>query len=265
MSDSKDLHLDSDLIVYKTCAALGSEGVVKKREEEGQEQHEFSMYIKTAKSMTKSWVLDAKKDFNIRKVYTHLTSKDKSNFRLKIDVDPPYKHNRVGKPLPNYLNELHEWYAKHYKSEVTYGAEADDTIGIICANNPRGTVRISEKDLRMIPGWHKEISGAFGRMPIYVTDPGSLIWKRDSDEKGAKGKLEGWGYKWFIAQMLIGDTADGIAGIKGLGDFAAYKLLFDVHTVDKMDELVYNIYREKGQEDLYEKNRQLLWIHREML
>lgn len=253
---SKILHLDSDIICHKTCCVLD------KVLTQAGKPLPFRKFTELAADMTTHWVKQAQETFEIKKVYTHLTSKDRSNFRYKIECEIPYKSNRKDTPDPRYLHELREWYASKYRSHITHGREADDTIGIECTKNPRGTVRYSEKDLRMIPGWHIESSTAFNNVPIYVDDPGVLYLQR---KLNGKVYVEGWGYKWFCAQMIIGDAADGVKGLKGLGDVAAYDYLGKCHSEEECDDVIKKLYLEKSTIEQYEINKQFLWILREPL
>lgn len=245
------LLFDTDLFIYQVCNTLTYN---KDPKDYPPFEHFFHLLLlkqSSYRSLLEKW-------FDIKTVNHFITAKDRSNFRYRVEVDPPYKHNRANQELPHGFYECVEYCQRVWKAEMIAGMEADDAIGIACSEDPQNTIRVSEKDLRMIPGWHYDISVKFPS-PIYVTDPGHLIWCRN---KTGVGYVIGWGKKWFYFQMLVGDRADGVGGVPGIGEKKAFDLLYDVHTLEEMEDLVYNKYEKVNLEPLYDKNKQLLWICR---
>lgn len=119
----------------------------------------------------------------------YLTPTDGSNFRY--EVSPDYKANRKAEKPPHFL-VLREYMLEVHKAEVAFGMEADDLLGI---NQTKDTIICTiDKDLRQIPGKHYD----FVRDSLYTVTPRE-------------------GLLWFYTQMLIGDGADNIAGIRGIG------------------------------------------------
>lgn len=120
------------------------------------------------------------------------------NFRYLLY--PEYKANRARLPRPEYLDGVRDFLLREWKAEVTTGYEADDGIAIaatkdtiICAN---------DKDFRQIPGQHYN----FVRSEFTVVD---------EDEACLN----------FWLSMLIGDNADNIAGVRGVGPKRARQYL----------------------------------------
>lgn len=131
--------------------------------------------------------------------------KGDSNFRYL--VDPEYKANRrrIMDPEVQYrIDQLYE-YAKEEFTQAHYG-EADDYCCIYAhqymAEGKIPVVVHIDKDLNMIPGWHfnpkKEKNG------LYFTSA------QDS-------------FVFMAKQLLTGDAADNIPGIRGMGPVGASK------------------------------------------
>lgn len=121
---------------------------------------------------------------------------------------------------------------------------------------PNRTIIASiDKDLLMLPGRHYNINT---KEVILSTDPGSLTLKRT---KSNKLDLKGTGFKWFCAQMLLGDAVDNIIKPKkGLGPRKVYNLLNKLDTKESLWKEVSKHYTCKERQH---ENAQLLWILRE--
>jgi len=194
-----------------------------------------------------------------------LTANDKSNYRFKIAKTPGraglgYKAGRASKP--EHYEALREYLVTKYKAEVIYGQEADDALGIEqykdfaeARDEPENyrndcyleyalkTIICSiDKDLKMIPGCHFNI----------VTGDREFITEFE-------------GYKNFCNQLLIGDNADNIPGIRGIGKKRAANLLKDAKTEKELLDIVKGMYYTKFKEDADRRLLeigQLLWIRR---
>jgi 5'-3' exonuclease len=168
----------------------------------------------------------------------HLFLSGDRNFRYEID--PQYKAHRKDKPRPKWLQECREFLVKDWQATVTDGIEADDALGI---NQGEDTfICTIDKDLLQVPGNHYN----------WVKEEEYFI----SEEEGLKN---------FWSQTIVGDIADNIFGIKGLGPIKTAKLLANVEG-DTLDELDKNYY--KLVDELYNdtprlhRNCKLLWIQR---
>jgi len=157
-----------------------------------------------------------------------------NNFRKVIY--PEYKANRKDKPLPKHLNLLREHLVTEWKVQVTDGYEADDALGIDLTHYPDAFVCSYDKDLDMLPGrhynWYKNI--------IYDV----------SETEGLQS---------FYRSLLIGDRADNIIGVRGLGKVKAGKLIDPLTTEEEMLKLTRELYQDDVR---YKMNAQCLWILR---
>ena len=165
----------------------------------------------------------------------YLTGDD--SFRKQID--PEYKAHRDGDAKPPYFESIREYLIREHGAIVTgSGLEADDYIGMAAAHNT--VICTLDKDLDQIQGRH-------------------FNWRSEEDYyiSSEEGEL------WFWMQMLIGDTADNIKGIRGIGPAKAYALL-DGLTVDEMRCKVglYYAMEFDDPEKKYKDNAQLLYIMR---
>lgn len=134
-------------------------------------------------------------------VELYLTGKD--NFRFDYAVTAEYKGNRKKNSKPEHLQALRDYLVSDYGAIVTEGEETDDRIAIRATEEGDGAVIISlDKDFDQVKGWHYN----FVKKDLYYVQ---------EDE----GLLN------FYKQFLMGDSADNIIGVRGLGDKKSHKLL----------------------------------------
>lgn len=185
----------------------------------------------------------------------HLTpsASDKGN-RDNLAMTKGYQDNRKDAVKPEHLQAIRSYIGEELPSIVHLNQEADD--GMAQANYNAVDRNLSvivskDKDLRMVPGLHWDFDD---ECIVDVDDPFGSIWV-DRSKKSAK--VTGWGTKFFWAQLLMGDTADNIAGLphmtvdgkdKKVGPIAAYKLLEDCDTDLKCFELIKKLFRESSYE-----------------
>lgn len=162
----------------------------------------------------------------------------KGNFRF--DVQPTYKQNRSGKPKPQHLQGLRDYLVEAYDANVSEGEEADDVITIRAMELGPDTVIASiDKDFLQVPCWHYNLN------------------------KGTLTKVEPLeGLRFFYTQILTGDTADNVFGIKGVGPVKASKLLYNRNT--EYDMWVSCIAAYDFDEAKVTENARLLWLRREV-
>lgn len=133
--------------------------------------------------------------------------KGRDNFRYEVYED--YKGNRTRELEPEVKKCLtygHNHLIEKYDAKQCDGMEADDMVAIwawecILSETPYVIVHI-DKDLDMIPGTHYN----FIKEESYYVDFDQAHYN-------------------FMKQLLMGDTADNIPGIKGIGPKKAEKLL----------------------------------------
>lgn len=125
-----------------------------------------------------------------------------------------YQYKRKGKPKPANLAFARQYILNNMNSTGHIDQEADDGLAqyqqaFLDRNEAHLCVLDSaDKDLRMVLGLHLDpYTGA-----IVSTTGYDECWY-DSD----KGKVFGWGHSFFWHQLLMGDTADDIPGLKDFG------------------------------------------------
>jgi 5'-3' exonuclease len=260
MHNDIKLLIDGDILVYRM-------GFASQSKIDGQILSEPEA---NPKYLIKHFITDLMKKFDTTKYKVFLTADNKSNFRFKLAKTQPYKGNRDKSINPNApgrpenYNMIREYLVDYWQAEVVEDIEADDALSIAQMKNINNkalrTIIVSiDKDLDMVPGWHYN----FVTDSLYESnDPGILLLK-DKNKK-----IYGTGIKWFYAQMLLGDRADNIPGIKGYGPVKVLTTLSTIENEADMWNEVRNIYftyltesAEKVYDRLYEV-ADLLWMQR---
>lgn len=197
----------------------------------------------------------------------HLTANTSTKAgRFLIKAEKPYQGNRTGKAKPPLLEPLRQVVAlrenwlPEYTVHLHHDIEADDAM-MYDAYRLRedGIIWSDDKDLMMTPFlyWRKnkgilEPSDPVGWLDLSYTESGTM-------------KCIGRGPLFFWAQMLMGDTADNIKGIRKFdnklcGPAAAYNALQHCKSVSEAANIVIDAYRSIDQNPLPEGY--LLWLLR---
>lgn len=163
----------------------------------------------------------------------------KRTFRHNISLD--YKANRTGKP-PKYLSALKEWTIAEYNLNVCIGYEADDAVGYFYSI-PEITKLVGHSEIECVPDeiLNKDtvkilcspdkdiLKGFAGKHFDYtyrITDEAKERRKISSDyiyneEDVVKGNwvetTEDEVDSFQRMQVIVGDSADGISGIRKKG------------------------------------------------
>jgi hypothetical protein len=176
------------------------------------------------------------------------------NDRYTIAKTAPYKGNRKTL-LPIHKEAMFDFLCE-MGAIVVEGIEADDALGTSLFNDKNGICASIDKDLLMVPGKHYNITS---QIITIASDPGALALEKTKSGK----KLRGTGFKWFCAQMLMGDPVDNIKGLLGYGDVKAYKTLDSSTHIEDLYRVTKNhfIMSGEGVGRFYE-NANLLWIRR---
>lgn len=158
-------------------------------------------------------------------------------------MSPLYKANRKDTPKPLLCPEIEKYLIQKYDAVVCEGIEADDAMGIQQCQDPSDTIICTiDKDLDTIPGWHYN----WDKQSVYNVTPEEAT-------------------KFFWMQVLMGDTADNIIGLKGIGPMKASRLLEDVPLAECRDFCLDTyLTNERSLED-FDLNCKLLWILRKPL
>lgn len=164
-----------------------------------------------------------------------MVSFDRKEKTFRHEMDENYKANRP--PMPDDLVEQIEPVKDFFKliniPEISLaGYEADDVIGTF-AEHFKGEAEVyivsGDKDFAQIVQPH-----------VYLLDP---FKNKLMDEKAVKEKY-GIDASQFINYLaIVGDSADNIPGVKGLGPKAAEKLLTQFKD---LDDIYANLESQKG-------------------
>ena len=174
-----------------------------------------------------------------------------------------YQTHRKSGRRPENWQYLRDWIPSYdgpeFKTKVWFDREADDGFGWVSTSRPNDVICTNDKDMRMLPGLHLD----------WMTKQMVEVPK-DCYELVANGKV--YGYKWFLLQLLQGDTADGIRGIgkfsgapRGCGEKTAEKFLKGTTCKEDGIQQVIELYEcAFGDAWGYELAQQaiLLWIRR---
>ena len=197
----------------------------------------------------------------------HLTARDSDKHgRFRVKAAKPYQGQRKGKAKPALLEPLRELVADNstwlddYSVLMHRELEADDGMMQDAYRlGDDGVIWSEDKDLRMTP------------YPYYEAKRGQVMqgqpvgWVSVAHTPSGTPKLVGQGPLFFWAQMLMGDTADNIAGVlryngKLCGAVGAYDVLKDVQDINVAANTVIDAYRVIDQNVLAEG--WLLWLTR---
>ena len=161
------------------------------------------------------------------------------NFRYDISTTHTYKGNRKDKVSPKYLG-FSRWYLQdNYGAIVSSGEEADDLIAIAATEaGPSAVVASIDKDMLQIPCFHYNFR--------------KNEWHQVSEFEGLM---------FFYEQILTGDRADNIVGLKGIGPVKAKRILADCDKEQDLWDAVVTAY--DGDEERVTENARLLWLRRQ--
>lgn len=166
----------------------------------------------------------------------YLTGKGESNFRHDYAVTAGYKENRKDREKPEHLAVIRQYLIDEWEAVVSDGEEADDLIAIAATNDPDSIIVSIDKDFDQIAGKH------------YNPNTNKLY---DVAEEDA--------VRFLYEQILTGDRADNIIGIKGVGPVKAKKALADCVTERQMYDVCVEMY---GDPERVIENARLLYLRR---
>lgn len=214
--------LDSDVMAYRAAAACKEESV--------------TAALFTVDSIVVDALLHCDHDdvfYDKWKLF--LTGSN--NFRKQVATTAPYKGNRTA-PKPEHLPDVRKHLVDRWGAIIIDGQEADDTIAIEATKNSNACIIISiDKDFRQVPGHHYNF---VKREHFYVTPENGL--------------------RFLYMQILMGDTADNIIGISGIGPKRAEALLKDY--TEEIDMYNACIEAYDGNEERVIENARLLYLRR---
>lgn len=164
-----------------------------------------------------------------------------NNFRESVAVTQPYKGNRSGKK-PIHYDLLRNHLTTEWEFAKVDGIEADDAIARMATKYRDTSVIVSiDKDFDQVPGWHYNFVKG---LKYYVTD----------DE----------GFHNFCLQLLTGDRADNILGLRNVGPKRAAAMLDGSSSSKESFQRCARGYAEAGETgEHFRENCRLLWLLRE--
>lgn len=161
----------------------------------------------------------------------------------------------VADSKPVYYQDIRAYLIKRFNAKVVKWGEADDWLGIHLKEG-EDWIATHDKDLKMLPQNYYNLKSHEKYLASRAYFAGTL----SIDEKR---KIDGAGFKWFCAQMLLGDTVDNIIKpYKGDGPVFVYKLLAPLTTIRECWNMIELYYRLTSNSDILWTMAQLLWIAR---
>lgn len=149
-------------------------------------------------------------------------SNDSTAFRKQVYTE--YKANRKA-PRPVHYQALRQYLIDKWGASVSTTIEADDAIGIDSRFNNDSSVIVSiDKDLLQLPGRH------YNFVKEQFTDVNTHS-----------------GMRFFYKQLLMGDKADNIKGVEGIGEVKAERILNSAD--DYCEEAWFDIVRKTYDND----------------
>jgi len=188
--------------------------------------------LESAKEAMDGYVEEIQEATGANEYSMYLTaSNDDTAFRSK--VYPEYKQNRKA-PRPLHYKALREYLVEKYGAIVVSTIEADDAMGQAQTENT--IICTIDKDLDMIPGWHYN----FVKKTGYFIDEDEAIYN-------------------FYRQLLMGDSADNVKGIQGIGEKKANKILAGATDEEELFQRVRDSYNNDYEMAI---TGEVLWILR---
>ena len=133
-------------------------------------------------------------------VELYLTGSD--NFRFDYAVTAEYKGNRKKNKKPQHISALRDHLIAQHGAVVTQGEETDDRIAIRATQEPDAIIVSLDKDFYQLVCGHYN----FVKKELFYITKEEAIYN-------------------FYMQFLVGDAADNIKGVQGIGPKKAAKLL----------------------------------------
>ncbi len=141
---------------------------------------------------------------------------------FRYAIYPAYKANRKYDSLPIYLNDVKNYMIGKYNFYGLEGLEADDLVLSYKKQSKDEVIIVSpDKDILYLEGTHYN-----PRKNEFVTTT--------SNEADL----------YFYKSMMVGDTADNIKGIKGIGPVSAVKILHNKELFSSYKAVVLDKYCE---------------------
>lgn len=186
--------------------------------------------FEVAQNLTTEYVFQTLLDLEVHSSTLVFSCSRKLNFR-RLLVAGYYKENRTASPHADIITDLKYYMHESHGAIFEENLEADDVISIL-ATDPKGLTNniivSADKDFMSIPCQLSLIR----LTPAY-------------HYKHAKPTPE-QAFKFFMTQVLTGDSSDGYKGCKKIGPKTAEKLLQNTNDRKKLWEIVVDQYLKAG-------------------
>jgi 5'-3' exonuclease len=217
------LLIDADSLVFAACLDK------KENTEDGKG---FMYDIEDAKhkfdESVQKIVNTLEDDYALNILEYKLFLEGEGNFRYLFNKG--YKSNRKDRERPPLIKALEEWVIDNHPCFVSYNVETDDTIAATYTkyhDNDAGVRFIlasMDKDLKTIP---------------------CVLFDYFHSRYELMEILPDEALKNFYMQMLMGDTSDGVVGIRGVGKKGAEKNLEGLSGEFSFVRRVYTLYKRE--------------------
>ena len=190
------LLLDTDIFAYQATTSAETEVDL------GGDIWSLTMDMQQAKDTFEAAVDSIKARLETNDVLCCM-SDHAGNFRKQVWTG--YKSNRRKTRKPVGYVAFCDWVRETYSTASRPQLEADDVMGIIASkpgNEGKVTIVSDDKDMKTIPG------------RLYRPMSEELLEISDADAD-----------RYFLTQVLTGDTADGYKGVPGIGPKKAEAIL----------------------------------------
>lgn len=188
------LALDTDILLYRSTSSA------EKEVDWGDDVWSLWSDLKDAKGAFREQVENIGKKLGVSNVVCALSDSG-SNYRKT--VDPTYKSNRKGTRKPVGYSAMKEWVGTEYNTIMKPGLEGDDCLGLLATRPGNDCIMVSDdKDLKTIPGH------------LYRPQADEMLTITEDEAD-----------RFFLTQVLTGDTTDGYKGVPGIGPKKAEVIL----------------------------------------
>ncbi|MBU2714238.1 hypothetical protein [Zooshikella harenae] len=201
MSTNRVGLLDTDILCFQAASAA------QRSINWGNDWWTFHADFNVVREIFEEKVRYIKEACQLDKVIMCLTDRD----NLRKTIYPQYKGNRKGIPKPCSYPAIVEYAINNYTSFKRPSLEADDVMGILATwskfySNYKKIIVSEDKDMQTI-------GNTYLFNPVKDLEP-RFISKSEAD-------------RFFMKQILTGDTADGYPGCPNVVDSLAEELLTD--------------------------------------
>lgn len=255
--------LDADVIVYK-CAHVCQKDLPLVLDDGRVERTKFYFPQTLGYSLIDAIVDSVHSSVNPRELRVILSNTDKEkNYRTHIKhAARVYKGKRKARPF--FYHHMRSYIINNYSALIATKDEADDYIGRMVYSDYQHAIATGDdaqviscsidKDFKQFPGYYFDMDK---KQTTYSDYFGHLTFSKEHS-------IDGRGFLFFCAQMLMGDTADNILGVYGVGPKKAYDVLHDADSYGEAWKRVIKKYKEKEiSDDEIQANASLLWITHE--